>query len=159
MGGCTKASVVLIFVAVVAVFCCTRSFFVACKFSLFLYIYIFCLFFSYFFPHSDVEDNEEGEEGEEEEEEDFGGPVPGDDGVGPLAAKKYFEEKRKDLNGSLETTPQQDENETNQSSHYKIMQWNHRTIRELYRTIQVLRQQREDLAARVKEQLQRKGLE
>jgi len=106
-----------------------------------------------------VEDNEEGEEGEEEEEEDFGGPVPGDDGVGPLAAKKYFEEKRKDLNGSLETTPQQDENETNQSSHYKIMQWNHRTIRELYRTIQVLRQQREDLAARVKEQLQRKGLE
>lgn len=103
-----------------------------------------------------MEDNEKGEE--EEEEEDFDGPVPGDDGLGPLAAKKYFEEKKKDLGGTLETTPKQDEGEANQSSHYKIMQWNHRTIRELYRTIQVLRQKREDLGAQVKEQLQRKGL-
>ena len=50
------------------------------------------------------------------------------------------------------------EGEENLSSQYKILQWNHRTIRELYRTVQVLRQQREDLGALVKEQMQRKGL-
>ena len=106
---------------------------------------------------SDVED--EDEEGDNEEEEaDFGGPIAGDDGLGPLAARKFFEEKKKDMGGSLENIPPQDEGEENLSSQYKILQWNHRTIRELYRTVQVLRQQREDLGALVKEQMQRKGL-
>ena len=108
-------------------------------------------------PPSDVEDD--GEEGEEEEEEDFGGPMPGDDGMGPLAARKYFEEKKKELGGSLVEDKEQDEEEIQQSAHYKIVQWNHRTIRELYRTIQVLKAKREDLGAQVKEQLQRKGLD
>jgi hypothetical protein len=78
--------------------------------------------------------------------------------MGPLAARKFFEEKKKELGGSLTKLESQDEGEEHQSSHYKIVQWNHRIIRELYRTIQVLRQKREDLSARVKEQLQRKGL-
>ena len=106
--------------------------------------------------NSDVEDDEDAEE---EEEADFGGPMPGDDGLGPLAARKFFEEKKKDMGGSLENIPAQDEGEENLTSHYKILQWNHRTIRELYRTVQVLRQEREDLGAQVKEQMQRKGLE
>ena len=66
--------------------------------------------------------------------------------------------KKKELGGSLSREEVQDEGEEPQSAHYKIVQWNHRTIRELYRTIQVLRQKREEVGAKVREQMIRKGL-
>ena len=123
------------------------------------FIDTFCFFIVFVVGCSDVEDDgDEGEKEDGDDEEDFGGPMPGDDGMGPLAARKYFEEKKKELGGSLSREEVQDEGEEPQSAHYKIVQWNHRTIRELYRTIQVLRQKREEVGAKVREQMIRKGL-
>jgi hypothetical protein len=148
MGRSTKVSVTSCF----SVFLSQYSF--TNKHNIITYIHLrTCLFLS-----SDIEDDDEGEKEGGDDDEDFDGPMPGDDGMGPLAARKFFEEKKKELGGSLTKLESQDEGEEHQSSHYKIVQWNHRIIRELYRTIQVLRQKREDLSARVKEQLQRKGL-
>ena len=78
--------------------------------------------------------------------------------MGPVAAKNFFEEARRDLGGRLYTETKQDEGEEQISPGYKSMQWMHRNILALHREVEVLRQKRSDLSARVQELMQRKGL-
>lgn len=104
---------------------------------------------------SDVEENNGSDN---EDNEDFGGPKAGDDGLGPIAAKNFFDESRHELGGRLYAETKQDEGEEQQSPRFKSMQWMHRNILALHRQVEVLRQKRADLGNRVQELMQRKGL-
>ena len=104
--------------------------------------------------HSDVEDH--GDETDEDDDE-FGGPRPGDDGLGPVAAKNFFEDKRDEF-GTSKAVAVQDEGEEQQSARFKAMQFMHRTILNLHVEVENLRRERKDLYNRVDELLQRKGL-
>ena len=125
---------------------------------------LFSIFFSFdtfshktshhFFVPSDVEEDDDGND----DEEDYGGPKEGDDGLGPVAAKNFFDESRKELGGRLYADTKQDEGEEQQSPGFKSMQWMHRNILTLHRQVEVLRQKKADLANRVQELMQRKGL-
>ncbi len=98
------------------------------------------------------EDDEPGED-----EDDFGGPRPGDDGLGPIAAKNFFEDKRDEF-GTNKAVAVQDEGEEQQSARFKAMQFMHRTILNLHAEVENLRNERKDLYNRVQELIQRAGL-